>query len=63
MSEKITKITVYRIHLKGHGSYYEEDLDALAEMIKDSDYDSEYSVTKLIVDKEWYDGLPEFDGF
>ena len=58
------EIDVYRVSLPGQKSgYYESDIGNIADMIKDSDYDSGYTVIKEKMLAARYHNLPEFAGF
>lgn len=57
------EIIVYRIQYCDSGSYIEKDINNILDMIKDSDVDSVYTITKKNMKQKEYDSLPEFSGF
>lgn len=60
--EKI--MDVYYITIAGERSgYYEENLDHLIDMLKDSPYGEGYTITREVMKPSEYDKLPEFMGW
>lgn len=55
-------IVVYEINCNG-SSYIEKDLNSIADMIQDSDFDEPYTITKVKINQQEYNNLPEFKGF
>lgn len=56
------EIDVYRITCDG-SSFYERNLGVAMDMIKDSDYNQPYTITKIRMDKAKYESMAEFKGF
>jgi hypothetical protein len=56
-------IDVYKITSPGNGSYYEEFAENVMEMLRESDLDHTYHVTKMQMARGKYHALEEFQGF
>lgn len=47
----------------GGSSYFSENLDDIAEEIGESEPGEKYTVEKVLMTREKFNALPEFDGF
>lgn len=56
------EIVVYKVEFDGT-SFLDKNIDCILDMIKDSDLDNTYTITKIKIKEHEYGNLEEFTGF
>ncbi len=61
---EFAEMDVFLVTLPGEkNGYYEADISVITEMLKDSDFDSGYTIIRQKMKATEYYNLPEFTGF
>lgn len=56
-------VTVYKVSLEGHASYYEEHPGGVADLLQNADDGAVITIKKTTMNRAKYETLPEFEGF